>query len=88
MDLTSPSEHVPYIECIIIVFKERAICVRHSLPFNSIPRLLLIHIEFASVKMLNYFPTKRGVSNVYIPKTIMSGKTLHYKKHLALKIGQ
>ena len=25
---------------------------------------------------------------MYIPKTIMSGKTLHYKIHLALNIGQ
>ena len=88
MNLTSSNENVPEIERRIRVAKEREICLRHSLPFNSIPRLPLIHIVFVSVKMLNYFPIKVGVSTVYSPKTIMSIDTLHYNRHLSLKIGQ
>ena len=40
------------------------------------------------LKMLNYFPTKGGVSTHIGPKTIMSGETLDYKKHLSLSFGQ
>ena len=41
-----------------------------------------------NVKMLNFFPPKGGVSDVLSPKTIMSGETLDYKKHLCLQFGQ
>ena len=53
MNLTSANLHVPEIEHRIILVKERARCVRHSLPLNRIPRLLLIHIVFVSVNILN-----------------------------------
>jgi hypothetical protein len=39
------------------------------------------------VKLLNCFPTKGGVSETPSPKTIMSGETLDYKKHLSLQVG-
>jgi hypothetical protein len=38
--------------------------------------------------MLNFFPTKGGISNTLSPKTIMSGETLDYKKHLSLQVGR
>ena len=59
MNLTSTDVNVPEIDPQTIVIKEREICVRHILPFNRIPRLLLIHIVFVPVKIINYFP-KRG----------------------------
>jgi hypothetical protein len=48
----------------------------------------MIHIVLNAVKMLNFFPTKGGISNTLSPKTIMSGETLHYKRHLRLQVGQ
>jgi hypothetical protein len=41
-----------------------------------------------SVRMLNFFPTKGGISATLSPKTIMSREVLDYKKHLRLQIGQ
>ena len=35
---------------------------------------------FYAVKLLNYFPVKGGVSGVYGPKTIMSGKVIDFTK--------
>ncbi len=35
---------------------------------------------FYVVKLLNYFPAKGGVSDIYGPKTIMSGKIIDFKK--------
>ena len=52
------------------------------------PKLLTIHIVLHAVKLLNFFPTKGGISDTLSPKTIMSGETLDYKKHLHLPIGQ
>ena len=48
----------------------------------------MIHIVLNAVKMLNFFPTKGGISDTLSPKTIMSGETLDYKKHLSLQVGQ
>ena len=88
VNVSSKSEHVPDIERRIRVVKERGRAMRHGMPFSRIPRLLTIHIVFQSVKMLNYFPTKGGVSATLSPMTIMSGEVLDYKKHLRLQIGQ
>ena len=48
----------------------------------------MIYIVFNVVKMLNFFPPKGGISETLSPKTIMSGETLDYKKHLSLQVGQ
>jgi hypothetical protein len=91
INLASANEHVPEIERIIRIVKERCRSTRHSLPFETIPKLMTIHIVLNVlnvVKLLNFFPTKGGVSDTLSPKTIMSGETLDFKKHLSLQIGQ
>jgi hypothetical protein len=49
---------------------------------------MTIHIVLNVVKLLNLFPTKGGVSDTLSPKTIVSGETLYFKKHISLHIGQ
>ena len=88
VNLASANEHVPEIERRIRVVKEKSRGSRHSLPFQRIPKLLTIHIVFNSVRMLNFFPMRGGISNSISPKTIMSGEVLEYKQHLRLQIGQ
>jgi hypothetical protein len=68
--------------------KERCRAIRHSLPFERIPKLMTIHIVLNVVNLLNFFPTKGGVSDTLSPKTIMSGEMLDFKKLLSLQIGQ
>jgi hypothetical protein len=87
-NLASAKEHIPEIERRIWVVKERCRATRHSLPFERIPKLMTIHIVLNVVKLLNFFPTKGSVSDTLSPKTIMSGETLDFKKHLSLQIGQ
>ena len=88
VNLASSSEHVPEIERRIRVVKERSRSIRHSLPYNKIPVLLTIWIVFNAVRLLNHFPVKGGISDTISPKTIMTGETLNYKKHLGLQVGQ
>jgi hypothetical protein len=88
VNLASPNEHVPEIKRQIWVVKEWSRAAHHSLPFQRIPKLLMIHIVLNAVKMLNFFPKNGGISDTLSPKTIMSGETLDYKKHLSLQVGQ
>jgi hypothetical protein len=88
VNLVSANEHVPEIECRIRIVKERCRATRHSLPFGRIPKIMTVHVVLNVVKLLNFFPTKGGVSETLSPKTIMLGETLDYKKHLSLQIGQ
>jgi hypothetical protein len=88
VNLASANEHVPDIESQIQVVKERCQASRHSLPFQRTPKLMTIHSVLNGIKLLIFFPTKGGESNTLSPKTIMSGETLGYKKHLSLQIGQ
>jgi hypothetical protein len=88
VNLESANEHVPEIERRIRVVKERCWATRHSLPFHTIPKLMTIHIVHNDVKLLKFFSTKGGMSDTLSPKTIMSGDTLDYTKHLILHLGQ
>jgi hypothetical protein len=88
VNLAASKEHVPEIERHIRVVKEPCQAHRHSLPFERIPKLLMIHIVFNLVEMLKFCPRKVSISQTLSPKTIMSGETLDYKKHLSLQIGQ
>jgi hypothetical protein len=74
VNLASPDEHVPEIKRQIQVVKEQSLAALHSLPFQHIPKLLMIHIVLNAIKMLNFFPTKGGISDTMSPKTIMSGE--------------
>ena len=82
------SEHVTEIERLILVTKEIIRSIRHSLPFNKIHKLFMIHLVFQAIKMLNHFPVKGGIFDTISPTTIISSKSLHYKKYLSLQILQ
>jgi hypothetical protein len=74
------NEHEPFIEHHIHVVKERVRSIQHSVPFQTIPKIIMTHMVFYAVKLLNYFPAKGGVSEIYGPKTIMSGEIIDFKK--------
>jgi len=88
VNLAAKGEHVADIERRICVVKERARATRTVLPYKRVPQLLTIWIVFGAVQILNYFPSKGGVSSTLSPNTIMSGEMLDYKKQLQLPVGQ
>ena len=67
INLASANKHVPDIEWKIRVVKERCQAARHGLPFQKITKLLTIHIVFQTVKLLNFFPAKGGISDTSCP---------------------
>jgi hypothetical protein len=85
VNLTSANEHVPEAERRIRVVKERVRASRHDLPFARLPKLLTIHMVMDCVKILNYFPTKGGLS--ISPRLLMTGVGLDSKKHFRVPFG-
>ena len=81
LNLTAANEHEPFVERRIRMIKERVWSVRHSLPFKSLPRKLVANMVLFSTKLLNYFPTKGGISTTLSPKAIMSGEQINYKDY-------
>ena len=84
VNLTSANKHVPEIERRVCVVKDRSRAFLPSLPFNRIPKLMTIHAILKIAKMLNYFPTKQGISSELSPCSILEGESLDYKKRLTL----
>ena len=82
VNLAAAKEHVPEIERRIRVVKEQVQAIRHSMPFKRIPKPLLAHTVTGAVRMLNFFPTKGGISETLSPKATFDGEHLNMKNHL------
>ena len=82
VNLASANEQVPEIKRRIRVSKERSKYMRHSLPFHRIKKLMTIHAIINIGKMVNYFPTKIGVSTTMIPRAVLNGENLDYENLL------
>ena len=76
LNLTAASEHVGLIECNIRFLKEKTGLIHHSLPFEHVLALMLIHMVLHTVQFMNSFPRKGGLKH-YPPSTIMTGAKLH-----------
>jgi len=85
LDLAAANEHVGLIERNIRFLKEKTRSLRHSLPFERIPALMLIQMVLHTVPFMNSFPRKGGLKH-YPPSAIMTGAQLHINR-LQLKFG-
>ena len=68
LNMTSADKHVPKIERRIRLVKERSRAMRDSVPFNRIPKLMIIHAILNISKMLNYFLTKGVIAKEMSPR--------------------
>ena len=87
LNVTSNNEHVPEIERYIRTVKERTRCIYNTLPFKKFPSRMTIEMVYAAVFWLNSFVSSGGVSDVYSPRTIITGQVLDYAKHCRLEFG-
>ena len=79
--------HVTEIEGQINVIKERMWAHHSNLLFPSLTRWMAIDRTKHVVIILNTFPPKIGISTIYSPQTIMTGKTLDWNKMCKLPFG-
>ena len=79
LNVMAANKHVPLIEQQIQVIKECICTTRHSLPFKSIPLLMMIKMVYTCVKWINAFPLKGGMSRTLSPRAIVTGTQLNFK---------
>eukprot|EP00536_Pseudo-nitzschia_multiseries_P010625 jgi/Psemu1/203784/e_gw1.332.17.1 len=84
----SRDEHVPEIERFIRVIKERCRASFAMLPFNKLPKRMIIALAQCTVFYINAFPWPDGVSQELSPLTIVEGRTLLYNLHFQVIFGE
>ena len=87
LNTASNDEHVPEIERQICTVKERTQAIYCTLPFQKMPRHLLIEMVYAANYWLNMFPRPGGISKTLSPRTLLTGQTWSYTTHCKLEFG-
>jgi hypothetical protein len=85
LNLATSSKHVGLVEQNICFLNEKTCLIRHSLPFECIPALMLVRMVFYTMQFMNNFPRKGGLKH-YPPSAIKTGAQLHMSQ-LQLKFG-
>jgi hypothetical protein len=83
----SPQEHVPEAEHNNQVIKEQVRMTYHRLPYNHLPWIMVKVLIDDSIKKLNFFPAKNGISQYYSPCMILHQQNLNYDKHCQYSFG-
>lgn len=87
LNTASADEHVPEIERLIRVIKERIRCIYASLPFTFIPTIMKKQLFRHIITWLNMFPRKGSISDNLSPRIIVTGTTLNFKHHCRVPFG-
>jgi hypothetical protein len=74
-------EHAGEIERKIRVIKERARGTISTLPYEMLPKLIIIELMHFCVMWINSFPVKLGVLEKYSPRELVSRHKLDAKLH-------
>jgi hypothetical protein len=88
VNVVGKGEHVPSIERFIRVIKERCRCYYAMLPFDVLPRLMVIHLLTTVMFYINAFVWKKGVSQYLSPLSILEGVVLDYNLHFNVIFGE
>ena len=88
IELCSAGEHVSEIERCFRTLQERARAIITTLPFSSIPQILLVHAVIFKIWWLNFLPPRNGISNRLSPASIVLGSSPDINKHCIAPFGQ
>ena len=88
INIVSRDKHVEDIEQYIRVLKEKARCYWAMLPFEKIPKRMVVHILLTVSFYVNAFAPKSGISDHMSPMTIVEGVKLDYNKHFKVIPGK
>ena len=61
--------------------KERCCITYYRLPFNQLPKSLLIQLVYTVITQLNYLPAQHSVSSQLSPRSIIHQEHISYKTH-------
>jgi hypothetical protein len=89
VNVVGKGEHVPpAIERFIQVIKERCRCYYAMLPFDVLPRIMVVDLLTTVMFYINVFVWKQGVSQYLSPLTILDGVVLDYNLHFQVIFGE
>ena len=86
--IVSRREHVKMIERFHRVIEERCRCYYAMLPFDSLPRMMVVHLLITVVFYINAFVWKKGVSKFLSPLAIVEGTVVDYNLHFKVIFGE
>ncbi len=72
LNTTAAREHVGEIERKIRVVKEQARGTTNMLPYNTMPKLMIIKLMHHVVMWINLFPVKSGISEKWSPRELIA----------------
>ena len=87
MNYMNAQDHVPVAERNNRTIKEAVRTALHRLLYKRILKLMIKELVTLCTNRLNWFPAKNGISNNYSPMTIITGKTIDYKKDCVHEFG-
>ncbi len=87
LNTTAANEHVGEIERMIRVIKERGRGTINMLPYETMPKLMVIELMHFCVMWMNSFPVKSGVSKKWSPRELVSRHKLDAKLHCKAPFG-
>ena len=87
MNIATTNEHVPEIERMIRVLKERIRSTVHGVPFKRFPIMMKRDIVKKERAWINMFPHRDGVSHCLSPRTIVTGLEVDFKTHCRVPFG-
>ena len=87
INTTGAGDHIPEVDRHIQVIKEQMQAHHANLHFPIFTRRMAIEIAKHIVMFLNATPPMSGLSETYIPHTIMTGKSLDWNKSCKLQFG-
>ncbi len=87
LNTMAAQEQVGEIERKIRVIKERARGTISTLPYEMLPKLIIIELMHFCVMWMNSFPVKLGVSERYSPRELVSRHKLDAQLHCKTPLG-
>ena len=87
LNICATNEHVHEVERMIRVVKERTRGVHATVPFDKMPGRMIIELVYSAVFWLNAFYPSRIICGDLSPRTIMTGHTLDFKRHIKHEFG-
>jgi hypothetical protein len=87
LNTTMACEHVGKIEQKIRVIKERGREMINTLPYETMPKLMIIELMHFCVMWMNSFPVKSRVSKKFSPRELVSRHKLNKKLHCKVSFG-
>ena len=88
INLVSRGEHVKLIERYHRLIEERCRCYYAMLPYDSLPRMMVVHLLITVVFYINAFVWQDGVSKILSPLAIVEGIVLDYNVHFRVIYGE